>query len=74
MENRMSEPGVAWEFEVARRIATRRGSEDNNGIVWRDGRAGGKCPGSTYFGVHSETCSPGREALFDGIRCWVLLL
>lgn len=38
MEGRVSEPGVTWEFEVAQRIAMRRGSADKldrNGNVWK---------------------------------------
>lgn len=36
MEGRISEPGVAWIFEVAQRITTRQGSVDklDKGNVW----------------------------------------
>lgn len=36
MEGRISEPGVAWIFDVAQRIITRQGSMDklDDGNVW----------------------------------------
>lgn len=45
MQGRISEPGVAWIFEVAQRIITRQGSVDklDNGNVWEgDLTAGAK--------------------------------